>query len=148
MLPLVDAVSIFVHNRIGAPGSIVLDADGVARRAQLEVTSRLGARNLCIKRRPLGPDRAAVHAESDLQAARPPVVGLRVDRDRKSTRLNSSHSQISYAVFCLKHNTAGPAPRRRKDLPPGPANVLRCTPRDPLSPRRRGLALTRATLCV
>src|SRR2546430_13354328 len=25
-----------------------------------------------------------------------------VDEDRKSTRLNSSHSQISYAVFCLK----------------------------------------------
>src|SRR5206468_9664909 len=25
-----------------------------------------------------------------------------VDRDRKSTRLNSSHDQISYAVFCLK----------------------------------------------
>src|SRR2546427_3343375 len=29
--------------------------------------------------------------------------------DRKSTRLNSSHSQISYAVFCLKkkHNDSG-----------------------------------------
>src|SRR2546430_12118242 len=27
---------------------------------------------------------------------------LRLLRDRKSTRLNSSHSQISYAVFCLK----------------------------------------------
>src|SRR2546430_12186795 len=26
----------------------------------------------------------------------------RASRDRKSTRLNSSHSQISYAVFCLK----------------------------------------------
>src|SRR2546430_10806452 len=26
----------------------------------------------------------------------------RAPRDRKSTRLNSSHSQISYAVFCLK----------------------------------------------
>src|SRR2546427_1642294 len=26
----------------------------------------------------------------------------RAIRDRKSTRLNSSHSQISYAVFCLK----------------------------------------------
>src|SRR2546430_10445914 len=26
-------------------------------------------------------------------------------RDRKSTRLNSSHSQISYAVFCLKKQT-------------------------------------------
>src|SRR2546430_7323147 len=27
---------------------------------------------------------------------------LRAEQDRKSTRLNSSHSQISYAVFCLK----------------------------------------------
>src|SRR2546421_7139906 len=27
---------------------------------------------------------------------------LTVMRDRKSTRLNSSHDQISYAVFCLK----------------------------------------------
>src|SRR3712207_8930069 len=26
-------------------------------------------------------------------------------RDRKSTRLNSSHANISYAVFCLKKNT-------------------------------------------
>src|SRR2546430_5914152 len=28
--------------------------------------------------------------------------------DRKSTRLNSSHSQISYAVFCLKKKTTHP----------------------------------------
>src|SRR2546430_7865997 len=27
---------------------------------------------------------------------------LEFNKDRKSTRLNSSHSQISYAVFCLK----------------------------------------------
>src|SRR3712207_8219116 len=27
------------------------------------------------------------------------------DQDRKSTRLNSSHANISYAVFCLKKNT-------------------------------------------
>src|SRR5438309_8651444 len=27
------------------------------------------------------------------------------ERDRKSTRLNSSHSSISYAVFCLKKKT-------------------------------------------
>src|SRR2546430_10265227 len=35
---------------------------------------------------------------------------LRADarQDRKSTRLNSSHSQISYAVFCLNHNTTAP----------------------------------------
>src|SRR5438034_1506690 len=29
-------------------------------------------------------------------------AGLRTGRDRKSTRLNSSHTVISYAVFCLK----------------------------------------------
>src|SRR5258708_13757568 len=32
------------------------------------------------------------------------MVGLG-DRDRKSTRLNSSHQIISYAVFCLKKKT-------------------------------------------
>src|SRR5256886_13586672 len=31
---------------------------------------------------------------------------LEVIKDRKSTRLNSSHSQISYAVFCLKKKNA------------------------------------------
>src|SRR2546430_3054974 len=31
-------------------------------------------------------------------------------RDRKSTRLNSSHSQISYAVFCLKKKKTIPLP--------------------------------------
>src|SRR6267143_4850978 len=31
-----------------------------------------------------------------------PVRVSRARRDRKSTRLNSSHSSISYAVFCLK----------------------------------------------
>src|SRR2546430_4193986 len=36
---------------------------------------------------------AEVSARATLEAAL---------RDRKSTRLNSSHSQISYAVFCLK----------------------------------------------
>src|SRR5207248_11735914 len=30
---------------------------------------------------------------------------VRVERDRKSTRLNSSHRTISYAVFCLKKKT-------------------------------------------
>src|SRR5205085_11977481 len=39
------------------------------------------------------------------RAGRPALqvrVAARARRDRKSTRLNSSHSQISYAVFCLK----------------------------------------------
>src|SRR3712207_8821408 len=35
------------------------------------------------------------------------VASARLQRfeDRKSTRLNSSHANISYAVFCLKKNT-------------------------------------------
>src|SRR3989442_4731259 len=33
----------------------------------------------------------------------PPQPHHRTDRDRKSTRLNSSHVRISYAVFCLKN---------------------------------------------
>src|SRR5690554_7520578 len=33
------------------------------------------------------------------------VQGSRPDLDRKSTRLNSSHVRISYAVFCLKKKT-------------------------------------------
>src|SRR3989442_7557340 len=46
-----------------------------------------------------GPDRAA-----GLELPQR-FAGLRVEReevDRKSTRLNSSHVRISYAVFCLK----------------------------------------------
>src|SRR2546430_7727208 len=35
-------------------------------------------------------------------------------KDRKSTRLNSSHSQISYAVFCLKKKRSALL-RRRED---------------------------------
>src|SRR5262245_63105356 len=37
-----------------------------------------------------------------LARAPPPGAALRGSRDRKSTRLNSSHLGISYAVFCLK----------------------------------------------
>src|SRR2546430_12679514 len=55
------------------------------------------------------------------------------ETDRKSTRLNSSHSQISYAVFCLKkkittrrHDAAAPVP-----VPPA-ARPCRC--RDRLTP--------------
>src|SRR2546430_12061780 len=39
-------------------------------------------------------------ALGDIAAEADELRGVRIDR--KSTRLNSSHSQISYAVFCLK----------------------------------------------
>src|SRR3712207_8059381 len=45
-------------------------------------------------------------APKTLRATRPPgpepVASAFADPDRKSTRLNSSHANISYAVFCLK----------------------------------------------
>src|SRR5690625_3929816 len=44
-----------------------------------------------------------VHPASRAAQPRPRVqADQRVDGDRKSTRLNSSHVAISYAVFCLK----------------------------------------------
>src|SRR2546430_9595154 len=48
--------------------------------------------------RGLGPvhGQAELHSEETAKPASDPF------EDRKSTRLNSSHSQISYAVFCLK----------------------------------------------
>src|SRR5256886_13476766 len=41
----------------------------------------------------------------ELEGALKKVLAFARFRDRKSTRLNSSHSQISYAVFCLKKKT-------------------------------------------
>src|SRR2546430_7753473 len=54
------------------------------RRRALSVRSRAGLRAW----------RSSARGPARMQARR--------QRDRKSTRLNSSHSQISYAVFCLK----------------------------------------------
>src|SRR5688572_32720021 len=58
-----------------------VDLAAVARRAVAVAKALVAA-----------PDRAAARAAG----------GLGIVEDRKSTRLNSSHSQISYAVFCLK----------------------------------------------
>src|SRR5947199_5856037 len=45
-------------------------------------------------------------------------------RDRKSTRLNSSHLGISYAVFCLKKKTAPPRVFYEPTAPPSRAHNL------------------------
>src|SRR2546427_8831984 len=63
---------------------------------------------------------ALVHRGAD--QARRGAAGVRGpddQQDRKSTRLNSSHSQISYAVFCLKKKTStAPHLGKRHVLPP------------------------------
>src|SRR3712207_7429882 len=71
----------------------------------------LGVALAALLARLLGLGRAALHEpdraedeQRELQVLRLPVLHHvdPVGRDRKSTRLNSSHANISYAVFCLK----------------------------------------------
>src|SRR2546427_4254529 len=76
-----------------------LDALHVLERQQVEIdlvgVRLVGAHAVHVHRDPLRqPDhrRHLKATERDVE----------LTRDRKSTRLNSSHSQISYAVFCLK----------------------------------------------
>src|SRR2546422_7864989 len=64
---------------------------------------------------PLGRGHAARHRPRATAAARPaPRRGARRREDRKSTRLNSSHGYISYAVFCLKKKKKARAPHIRE----------------------------------
>src|SRR2546430_9263909 len=85
--------------------SAALDPDGIVAQAKWLVDT-YGFGSLKLKGGVCPPDEeiAAIRA---LRAAFPdhPL------RDRKSTRLNSSHSQISYAVFCLKKKIHSPVTR-------------------------------------
>src|SRR6266496_6122030 len=54
---------------------------------------------ICVDATVLLPDSDLPTVEPDLDAD---LLGHLLDADRKSTRLNSSHVEISYAVFCLK----------------------------------------------
>src|SRR5947209_14621814 len=65
-----------------------VDADGVVELAALEISRRQPVDEL---------DRCASRLRVEIRGR-----GL---QDRKSTRLNSSHANISYAVFCLKKKT-------------------------------------------
>src|SRR3712207_3505885 len=62
-----------------------------------------------------GPDRARAPARHPLRAHRARGRHL----DRKSTRLNSSHANISYAVFCLKKQSAATSLPRGTQAAPG-----------------------------
>src|SRR3712207_8847519 len=68
-----------------------------------------------VARRPgpgvLGQDRPEEQQPGHREVGQHELVPERVahQRDRKSTRLNSSHANISYAVFCLKKKTTNNA---------------------------------------
>src|SRR5258708_27045402 len=66
-------------------------------------------RKSCLAVRARGKHRSRRRSEDT-----PPPQDL---KDRKSTRLNSSHQIISYAVFCLKKKKSAPALQHRRELP-------------------------------
>src|SRR2546429_3042242 len=74
-------------------------------RSRLLTRRKSGCRGSCVQGAcslvcgPLSATRAVV-GEIDWPGAG--GLGSLAERDRKSTRLNSSHGYISYAVFCLK----------------------------------------------
>src|SRR5205085_6356841 len=115
------------------------------RRAGVRARHRLGGRaRLPRPEVPRHPEHGRRREPRVRAPRRRPCSGC---RDRKSTRLNSSHSQISYAVFCLKkkkkHCSAVPAAlelavmkRQPSALCPGEG---RCRPVAPEHPLRAGL---------
>src|SRR3712207_8839496 len=75
---------------------------GVAHRERVQRSDRRPA-PVGVDGRGPGPLRDHADRERDCALARlARVAGPGRMRDRKSTRLNSSHANISYAVFCLK----------------------------------------------
>src|ERR1022692_4684745 len=72
----------------------------VLQRHQPEAAVFIAERDVTVVRRPLGIVPEGLPSAGDLLGGRRAV--LRHYVDRKSTRLNSSHLVISYAVFCLK----------------------------------------------
>src|SRR5260221_2926998 len=65
-----------------------------------------------------GDDNVGFHPRSFCYAFDDAARGIRAGGDRKSTRLNSSHTVISYAVFCLKKKASLPIaiPSTAKDI--------------------------------
>src|SRR5256886_13330391 len=74
--------------------SLVPEDDVVNRRIEPGLLHSQSCRRVAL--------RVEIHEEGRALGKREACSQVDGGRDRKSTRLNSSHSQISYAVFCLK----------------------------------------------
>src|SRR5437879_10550288 len=74
---------------MNCPGHVLIYNKGL--RSYRELPLRYGEFGVCTRNEPSG----ALHGIMRIRA-------FTQDEDRKSTRLNSSHRCISYAVFCLK----------------------------------------------
>src|SRR2546430_10614257 len=84
--------------RSGLGGAVGLDVD---RRRAVGLRA-VSLRSLGVRGRRVGLGAGPRGRPTGVRAGAGRVRGwAQLERDRKSTRLNSSHSQISYAVFCL-----------------------------------------------
>src|SRR5688572_31141282 len=90
------------HQRSG-PSPLVTSAGGIytGRRHGAFTADPRAPSGRATAPRPASPRDAVVLSVMARPAPHRPVLAVEEDGDRKSTRLNSSHSQISYAVFCL-----------------------------------------------
>src|SRR2546430_7437079 len=109
ILRLVDPVIVVHFERRGFVAESVethhLDPGGPQLEARVQSPYHIADVGAERRSEPLRRRRVA-HAEAELRlvgvlAEAVPHTRLPKPQDRKSTRLNSSHSQISYAVFCL-----------------------------------------------
>src|SRR3712207_8021532 len=66
--------------------------------------------------RPAAAAHAGGAAPRQRRLGRVHLLNIRPIKDRKSTRLNSSHANISYAVFCLKKNNSRSPVRKTTHL--------------------------------
>src|SRR3712207_8215716 len=77
------------------PRSTLFPYTTLFRSEHLGVAERDGRARRACDPQPHPADHVLPHVDDRL-------AGRGLDEDRKSTRLNSSHANISYAVFCLK----------------------------------------------
>src|SRR5947209_16662359 len=110
-----DIVSVFVFRMHRQPSSTlfpyttlfrsdVVSAHDLANLAKMRVKKALAM----MRQAPFSHNRAAARDDAGHPLCR------QGDEDRKSTRLNSSHANTSYAVFCLK---------KKRYLPPQPGRA-------------------------
>src|SRR5439155_11608950 len=88
--------TLFPYTTLFRSAEYAIESVVLYNRTEEDLGKRLGVFTLIV----LDKDRKVVFERQKLPAPDAKITTLR--SDRKSTRLNSSHVAISYAVFCLK----------------------------------------------
>src|SRR2546429_6007473 len=109
------------HGALEGVQHVIADADRFRNVFETESVSRHALEAEVV--------RLTAHGENEVIVGDWPVGGV---EDRKSTRLNSSHGYISYAVFCLKKKLQ---PNHTRRSPGHPLTPLRSLPAYPRLPR-------------